>query len=208
MKSGDILHVTWSTPSLVIHSGAALRNEASLLQSGTRDAFTIAVPAPSLKIDSNLVRQSRQSNWAHRYRWVTSGSAAFAAATPRGTISAPSDAPEDPAGSISIPATASLPKLPKPEKIELAIDSLSNYELIKPIPVLIESLGDKVFLAEAPDLNLSTTGSSVGAAFLLLKEQITATYEGHRSKKGLDAERTRQLAALDQHIGKPRRHWF
>jgi hypothetical protein len=209
MKSGDILHVTWSTPSLVIYSGSPLRNEASLLQSGTRDAFTITAPAPTLKIDSNLVCQSRQSNRAHRYRWVTSGSSAFAAPTPTGTISAPSEAPGDPSVNISTPpATAPPPKLPKAEKIELAIDSLSNYELIKPIPVLIESLGDKVFLAEAPDLNLSTTGSSVGAAFLLLKEQIIATYEGHRSKKGLDAERTRQLAALDQHIGKPRRHWF
>jgi hypothetical protein len=44
-----------------------------------------------------------------------------------------------------------------------------------PIPVLIECLGDKVFVAEAPDLNISTTGNSVGAAFLLLKEQILST---------------------------------
>jgi hypothetical protein len=155
-----------------------------------------------------LVCQSRQSNRALRYRWVTSGSSAFAAPTPTGTISAPSEALGDPSGNIPTPATESTPKLPKAERIELAIDSLSNYELIKPIPVLIEALGDKVFLAEAPDLNVSTTGSSVGAAFLLLKEQVIATYEGHRGKKGLDAERMRQLAALDQHIGKPRRHWF
>src|SRR5215471_12121341 len=53
---------------------------------------------------------------------------------------------------------------PRLEKIELAIDSLQNYAVKKPIPVLIESLGDKVFIAEAPDLNLSTSGNSVGAA--------------------------------------------
>jgi hypothetical protein len=208
MKSGDILHVTWSTPSLVIHSGSPLRNEASVLQSGTREAFRMTAPAPSLEIDSNLICPLRQSNRAHRYRWVTSGSSVFSGATPKGTISALSEIPGDRSGNTPRPATAPPAKLPKAEKIGLAIDSLSNYELIKPIPVLIESLGDKVFLAEAPDLNLSTTGSSVGAAFLLLKEQIIATDEGHRSKKGLDAERTRQLAALDQHIGKPRRHWF
>jgi predicted RNase H-like HicB family nuclease len=74
--------------------------------------------------------------------------------------------------------------------------------------VLIESLGDKVFVAEAPDLNLSTSGNSVGAAFLMLKEQIAATYEGYRSKKGLDSERTRQLAVMDRYIGKTKRHWF
>ena len=37
----------------------------------------------------------------------------------------------------------------------MAIDSLQGYDLVKPIPVLIEFLGDKVFVAEAPDLNLS-----------------------------------------------------
>lgn len=96
----------------------------------------------------------------------------------------------------------------KVERIELAIDSIQGYDLIKPIPVLIESLGDKVFVAEAPDLNLSTTGNSVGAAFLMLKEQIITTYEGDRSKKGPDPQRTQQLATLEQYIGKPRRHWF
>ena len=90
----------------------------------------------------------------------------------------------------------------------MAIDSIQGYELVKPIPVLIESLGDKVFVAEAPDLNVSTTGNSVGTAFLLLKEQIIRAYEGDRNKKGPDPQRTQQLAALEQYIGKPRRHWF
>jgi predicted RNase H-like HicB family nuclease len=94
------------------------------------------------------------------------------------------------------------------ERIELAIDSLPNYEVLKPIPVLIESLGDKVFVAEAPDLNLSTSGNSVGAAFLMLKEHIAATYEGYRSRKGVDPERARQLALMDQYIVKTKRHWF
>jgi hypothetical protein len=41
-----------------------------------------------------------------------------------------------------------------------------------------DALPNEVFVAEAPDLNLSTTGNSVGAAFLLLKEQIITTYGG------------------------------
>jgi hypothetical protein len=106
------------------------------------------------------------------------------------------------------PIVTRIERTTKIERIELAIDSIQGYDLIKPIPVLIESLGDKVFVAEAPDLNLSTTGNSVGAAFLLLKEQIITTYEGDRSKKGPDAQRTQQLAALEQYIAKPRRHWF
>jgi hypothetical protein len=90
----------------------------------------------------------------------------------------------------------------------LATDSLQNYEIINPITVLVESLGDKVFVAEAPDRNLSTSGDSVGAAFLMLKEQIVATYDGHRNKRGQDSERGRQLAVMDQYIGKAKRHWF
>ena len=109
---------------------------------------------------------------------------------------------------LDVTPTQTAPKPARLGKIELAIDSLSNYDLLKPITVLIEPLGDTVFVAEAPDLNLSTTGSSVGAAFLLLKEQVITTYEGYRSRKGTDADRARQLAAFEQYIGKARRHWF
>jgi predicted RNase H-like HicB family nuclease len=127
-------------------------------------------------------------------------------------LSQSSTAPEPPKISEQpkddVPPAKPVPKTSQNDRIALAIDSLNNYELIKPIPVLIESLGDKVFVAEAPELNVSTTGNSVGAAFLLLKEQIITAYEGYRNKKGLDSERARQIAAFEQYIGKPRRHWF
>jgi len=80
--------------------------------------------------------------------------------------------------------------------------------LSNPYPYLSSPWEIKVFLAEVPDFNLSTTGNSVGAAFLLLKEQIIASYEGHRSKKGPDPQRAQLLAAFEQYIGRPRRHWF
>lgn len=92
-------------------------------------------------------------------------------------------------------------------KLELAINSLPGYELVKPIPVIVESLGNKVFVADVPDLDISITGTSVSGALLQLKDQIVRIYEGHRSKKNLDAERTRQLGKLESYIVK-RRNWF
>ena len=200
MKSGDILHVVWRTPALVVRSGSPSGIGASLIRTGTPDVLTVAGPAPTIAASSNLLCPSQHSNRAQPCQRVANGSSAFIAPMPTGTFSEPPD--------IGVPQSKPAPKATKIERIELAIDSIQGYDLIKPIPVLIESLGDKVFVAEAPDLNLSTTGNSVGAAFLLLKEQIVTTYEGDRSKKGPDSQRTQQLAALEQYIGKPRRHWF
>jgi hypothetical protein len=99
-------------------------------------------------------------------------------------------------------------KSARSEKIELAIDKLPNHELIKPIPVLIESLGDKVFIAEVPGLDISITGNSMGGVLLQLKEHIANIYEGHRASNNLKPEGTRQLKVLETYIGKTRRNWF
>ncbi len=200
MKSGDILHVVWRTPALVVRSGSPSGIGASIIRTGTPNVLAVAAPTPTIAANSNFLRPSQHSNRAQPCQSVANGSSAFMAPMPTGTFS------ERP--NIGVPQSKPAPKATKIERIELAIDSIQGYDLIKPIPVLIESLGDKVFVAEAPDLNLSTTGNSVGAAFLLLKEHIITTYEGDRSKKGSDAQRTQQLAALEQYIGKPRRHWF
>ena len=45
-------------------------------------------------------------------------------------------------------------------EVELTIDSLRNYELIRPIPVVVESLGERNFVAEMPDLNISTSANN------------------------------------------------
>jgi hypothetical protein len=124
------------------------------------------------------------------------------AAQPQKPDVAVEDAPPNPEPAEPVVKSA------RTERIQLAIDSLPNYELIRPIPVLVESLGDKVFVAEAPDLNVSTTGNSVGAAFLSLKDQIVTIYEGYRSKKASDPERARQLGTFDKYIGKTRRNWL
>ena len=200
MKSGDILHVLWRTPALVVRSGSPSGIGASLIRTGTPDVLTVTGPAPTIAASSNLLCASQHSNRAQPCQRVANGSSAFMAPMPTEAFSEPPD--------VGAPQSKPPPKATKIERIELAIDSIQGYDLIKPIPVLIESLGDKVFVAEAPDLNLSTSGNSVGAAFLMLKEQIITTYEGDRSKKGPDPQRTQQLAALEQYIGKPRRHWF
>jgi hypothetical protein len=198
MKSGDILHVVWRTPTMLVRSGSPSGIGASLIRTGTPAVLSVAGPAPTIAASSNLLRPLQHSNRAQSCHRVANGSSAFMAPMPTGTFS---ERPE-----IGQPKPA--PKATKIERIELAIDSIQGYDLIKPIPVLIEALGDTVFVAEAPDLNLSTSGNSVGAAFLLLKEHIVTTYEGDRSKKGPEAQRTQQLATLEQYIGKPRRHWF
>ena len=203
MKSGDILHVVSQTPALVVRSGSPSGIGASLMPTGIPGVLTVAGPTATVVTRTNLVCPSQHSNRSQPCQWVAPGSSAFLAPVPTGTFS------ERPDTGVAPPSIATnIARATKVERIELAIDSIQGYDLIKPIPVLIESLGDKVFVAEAPALNLSTTGNSVGAAFLMLKEQIITTYEGDRSKKGPDPQRTQQLAALEQYIGKPRRHWF
>jgi hypothetical protein len=68
-------------------------------------------------------------------------------------------------------------------------------------------LGDKIFTVEAPDLDLSMTGNSLGSALLSLKDRITTIYEEYRIKKTMDREQERRLDILQMYIGKTRRNW-
>src|SRR5215469_11446095 len=210
MRSPSVVHSSAGTPSVSVWTGSILNTSAALVPSKPDDIITLTTPAQALLTSSNNTAGCwRLSSRGRRRELLYAGS-------PVRLMPAPAfDAqPQQATGGSAHPvAPIALQPEPPPrprraEKIELAIDSLQNYEVIKPIPVLIESLGDKVFVAEAPDLNLSTSGNSIGAAFLMLKEQIVATYEGHRTKRGQDSERARQLAVMDKHIGKTKRHWF
>jgi predicted RNase H-like HicB family nuclease len=210
MKSSNIVHSSAWTPSVFVSSGSPLKAKASVLQTRAENIFAIAVPAPAAVISSNRIAASRlTSNRRQRSQWLEAQSSVSVVEPVRAPRPPPQQTGTGTPDFVAKAASAeALPKPSRTERIELAIDSLQNYDLIKPIPVLIESLGDKVFVAEAPDLNVSTTGNSVGAAFLLLKDHIITTYEGYRSKKGLDSERTRQLGIFDKYIGKAKRHWF
>jgi hypothetical protein len=96
---------------------------------------------------------------------------------------------------------------PSNERVQLAIDALQNYELLKPIPVVVESLSNKLFIAEAPDLNISMSDTSLAGVLLLLKDHITTIYEEFRMKKTMNPKETRQLEILQMYIGKTRRNW-
>jgi hypothetical protein len=201
MKPGDVLQRASWTPVVFLSSGSALPAGLSFCDTGAQRVVTVEPPATSFPTASNLTWRSHwQTNRTQRCQWVASAPTVSIAPMPALVAPEPSEIP-------ALPPTTPA-KAPINERIELAIDSLHSYDLVKPIPVLIESLGDKVFLAEVPALNLTTTGSSIGSVFLLLKEHIITTYEGLRSKKSPDAEQVQQLRAFDQYIGKPRRHWF
>ena len=121
----------------------------------------------------------------------------------------PEPSVQDQSDGVEPAPAADQPKLPpRQEKIELTIDSLQNYELLKPIRVVVEPLGDKVFVAEAPELNVSTSGTSVGGTLILLKDHISTIYECYTSKKNLDSERARHFKIFETYIGRPRRNWM
>ena len=194
---------------------SSLRSEfttgISMISTGTEATFTTGASATTLMISSNRNAASqRPSGRAGRPAAV--GVQGHVHANPEAPTptSGSLEGTEDPSGSVE--AAAPVIDQPKPptrtEKVELTIDSLQNYELLKPIRVVVESLGDKVFVAEAPELNVSTTGNSVGGALILLKDHISTVYEGYTSKKNLDAERTRQFKVFETYIGRPRRNWM
>jgi hypothetical protein len=93
-------------------------------------------------------------------------------------------------------------------KVELTIDSLRTYELVRPIPVVVESLADRHCVAEVPGLNITTSASSMSEILVLLKESITRTYDDLRIQRNLDREQARQLKTLESYIGKSKRGWL
>jgi len=116
----------------------------------------------------------------------------------------PRDPPEPPAG----PAPAGGEAAQAPERrpapgqgdgIDLIIDKLPRHGLVKPIPVRIAPLGDRVFVASTPDLDITVTGNSLSDALLLLKQQLESTYESLRDKAST-REQERQLSRLRAYI--------
>jgi len=85
------------------------------------------------------------------------------------------------------------------DSIELIIDKLPRHALVKPIPVTISPLGDRVFIASTPDLDITVTGNSLSDALLLLKQQLESTYENLRGKAS-GREEERQFKKLREFI--------
>jgi hypothetical protein len=111
----------------------------------------------------------------------------------------PAAAPDD--GSPPAPAKdrRSTASSGQGDSIDLIIDKLPRHALVKPIPVTISPLGDRVFIASTPDLDITVTGNSLSDALLLLKQQLESTYESLRGKAS-GREEERQLRRLREYI--------
>jgi hypothetical protein len=96
---------------------------------------------------------------------------------------------------------------PASHRIELIIDSLPHHTLIEPIPVVIVPLGDKVFTASVLNNSIHATGTSIGEALLVLKEQIEEIYADLNKRLAhLDTEQKETLQLLHTYISvQPRR---
>jgi hypothetical protein len=186
----------------------------SISSTRTEATFTTAASATAVIISSNRNTASRwlrrQTGRAPVDRVQELAYADAEALTPTtGAVQRPDAGAQDPSGLVEPAPVLDHPKpRPQADKVELTIDSLQDHELLKPIRVVIEPLGDKVFVAEAPELNVSTSGTSVGGAFILLKGHISTIYEGYTSKKNLDSERARHFKLFETYIGRPRRKWM
>ena len=111
----------------------------------------------------------------------------------------PAAAPDD--GSPPAPAKdrRSTASSGQGDSIDLIIDKLPRHALVKPIPVTISPLGDRVFIASTPDLDITVTGNSLSDALLLLKQQLESTYESLRGKAS-GREEEPQLRRLREFI--------
>jgi hypothetical protein len=138
-------------------------------------------------------------------------------------------APAPAAAALAIPSTAAEvaatafaaetaieppPEMPAPKppsaisRVELTIDSLRTYDLSRPIPVVVESLGERNFVAEMPDLNISVSASNPSEIIIALKDRIAQVYDSLRILKHPDAEQARHLGILETYIVKTRRGWL
>jgi predicted RNase H-like HicB family nuclease len=109
---------------------------------------------------------------------------------------APSDPPAQAAETQDRPAVVK-----QGDSIDLIIDKLPRHRLIKPVPVSISPLGDRVFVASAPDLDITVTGNSLSDALLLLKQHLETSYDGLRKAgSASNKEQEKQLQRLRAYI--------
>lgn len=123
-------------------------------------------------------------------------------ATTSGELGGKSEPPPTASDNGSEPAQTKDRQAPTPgqgDSIDLIIDKLPRHALVKPIPVTISPLGDRVFIASTPDLDITVTGNSLSDALLLLKQQLEATYENLRGKAS-GREEERQFKRLRDYI--------
>jgi len=208
MPRGNIFWSNTRTSAIFVAPTSGLATNASVLNTSSEESFMIAASVSAAISSTGTAASRRLSSRARSYLWtgVQHRPPASATTVNTGSLRRAEVGDADFRANVA-PAEYPAKPVPRNERVQLVIDSLQNYDLIKPIPVVIESLGDKIFTAEAPDLNFSMCDNSLGGALLLLKDRITTIYEEYRMKKTLDPEQARRLNILQTYIGKTRRNW-
>jgi hypothetical protein len=212
MNRHDIIRSSTRTPSTFVSSGLNPVRSVSGLTASAEELLTTVVMASTATISAHRTGSSRRlrtrargSQWA---RVQPAMSVEGMIAEDEATFEPPKKPSADPATASGLADAAAVPDHPKRSsataRYELNIDSLRNYELIKPIPVFVEALGDRHYVAEVPDLNISTSASNLSHILVILKDDVTQTYNELRLKKNLDGEEARQLKTLETYIGKAR----
>jgi hypothetical protein len=210
---------TW-TPSTLVSSGLHPTTTTSGLNTTAKELITTVALASTAMVNLDRTASSRLlSSRARRSLWarVQDSLSVEGMAATRGRPAKPDatamkeDGASD-AVNADTPTDAAEASLAKPisgtSRVELTIDSLRTYELVKPIPVFVEALGERHYVAEVPDLNITTSASSLSEILIVLKDSVTQTYDRLRIRRNLEPEQARQLKMLETYIGKSKRGWL
>lgn len=201
---------TW-TPAAVVSSRLHPITRISGVGASTQETSVAAVGASTARISLDRTASPRRLRIASRpLIWAKIGGM-LAVDGMTATRAPPEKAEIVTASAEGFADRAAAPPAKQPPaiaKVELTIDSLGSYELNRPIPVFVESLGIRHFVAEIPDLNISTSANSLSDILIVLKDRVTQTYDGLRIRKALDIEQARQLKLLETYIGRSRRGWL
>jgi hypothetical protein len=217
MNALTIVKSSTRTPSTTVSTRSHPVTTTSDLMTTAAEMTAVAASAAGVSLDRTtpsrrLNSGERRSQWAK----LDGGRSLKGIAATRRQPAKPravSPPGEDPAkaaaaGGAADPPPPAAKQSSGPSQVELTIDSLRTYELIRPIPVVVESLADRHCVAEVPGLNITTSASSMSEILVLLKESITRTYDDLRIQRNLDREQARQLKTLETYIGKSKRGWL
>lgn len=233
MDGVRIIESSTRTPATTVSSGSHPVATTANLRASAEELFSTAAAVSMTKIGADRSGLSRRrSTRARAPQWARVRDALSVegmAATRSGRAPAPADQPgaasdaaegAETSGAVRVEAAnvgdrfeaVSESPPPKsgsaPSRVELTIDSLRTYELVKPIPVFVEALGERHYVAEVPDLDMNISASSLGETLIVLKNSIVQAYDELRIRRSLDTEQVRQLRTLETYIGKPKRSWL
>jgi len=212
MSGIEIIRSSTRTPSTLFSSGLHPITMTSGVNTTAEEMFTAVVIASATKVSLDRTAASRLfSTHSRRSLWarVQDVPSVEGMAATREAPGKPYAVVADAEGLADAAPAASLPKkISETARVELTIDSLRTYELIKPIPVFVESLGERHYVAEVPDMNITTSSSSLSEILIVLKDSVTQTYDRLRIRRDLNPEQARQLKILETYIGKSKRGWL